>query len=410
MKQNKDEKNVNNEQLEGYNPKVYRQMSIVLVLLTILNIVAVFSAFNRIGYGLWHAEDALSCIAQIDHEVLAVNDRVLEVVIHNSDDAMVNANIDDIRQSFKHISESAERFRGIDLSHIDSNLQADFDSVMTYVKTYQSALDDSLEAFEESDRDGSAVEGIYNDTVRAAKEAATVHTQEIFETQDKATYDFFVRCAQQFLFVILFLILTLVIGLIAIQGVKKKERNVALLLLDRKNKASAARQKAIDIAYVNILTGLKNRYALENELQERLPKEDITIAMFNFNSFSAINEQYGRQFGDEYISTIAKTLQEKYSAIAEIYCTQFDEFCFIFKDLSTRKAEETVYKIMDTMSRNTSVMSVMVQNTVSACIYHYNSDEKKDVNKVFKLLDKGISNAKKNSKQVGKSAVVTVEN
>lgn len=44
-----------NQVIEGYNPKVYRNLSAMFVILTIINIVIVFFSFQIIGYGLYHA-------------------------------------------------------------------------------------------------------------------------------------------------------------------------------------------------------------------------------------------------------------------------------------------------------------------------------------------------------------------
>ena len=84
----KDEKEQSRNQnaiIEGFNPNVYRSLSLLFIVLTIINLAAIVYAFARTGYGLWHAEDALSCIAKIDGSFDDINQSILKIQLHPED-------------------------------------------------------------------------------------------------------------------------------------------------------------------------------------------------------------------------------------------------------------------------------------------------------------------------------------
>ena len=123
---NKDKDQVQNSVMEGFNPKVYRSLSLLFIVLTILNLVVIIYAFARTGYGLWHAEDALSYIAKIDSNFEDINQSVLKIQLHSDDQDIVAHNAENISLYHQNIKEHADAFRKIDLSNIDKSLSGEF--------------------------------------------------------------------------------------------------------------------------------------------------------------------------------------------------------------------------------------------------------------------------------------------
>ena len=188
-----------NQVIEGYNPKVYRNLSAMFVILTIINIVIVFFSFQIIGYGLYHAETALSCIANIDSNVETINKNVLEIVIHPDDKDKITSNAENIKASYEAINKTADKFREIDLSNIDKTLPEDFENSIQQITLYYNLvsghLDDVNSGFSEADV-------LYNSNINEHRIDALTSIEKLFEKQDKATYDFFCKIAQRFLLVI----------------------------------------------------------------------------------------------------------------------------------------------------------------------------------------------------------------
>lgn len=388
MKNKKDEKII-----EGYNPKTYRNLTIIFIILTILNIAIVFISFRIIGYGLYHAETALSCMANIDNSVGEINKNVLEISINSDDKEAILKNIGNINLNYESIVSNANKFREIDLSNIDDTLSDDFENTMQEITIYYDKIYNHLDAVKNGEE---SAEVLYDfDKNQQLKKAAN-SINNLFEKQDLATYEFFCKIAQRFLFVIASLLLTMGAGLFAIQNAKKRDRNFALQIQKGKKETENIRQKAVDIAYMNVITGLQNRYALEEELNKRIKDENLIIAMYSFNDFRQLSENYGRNFADEFISELFKKANNAVNKKATIYHTDTDELCIVFNnDISKIMAMDIANDILFILSNTVYIQKMSVELTVAGSIYYYDkSKENLPVPRLIMKLDKNIANTK----------------
>jgi diguanylate cyclase (GGDEF)-like protein len=411
-------KEKNNATINGFNSARYKRMAIIFVVLSLLNMSAVLLAFRRSGYGLYHAEDALSHVARINHYVQDINESAMSIVINNNDSDRIAKEVSQITQTFSEINEEIEAYSNIDLDEIDPELKVQFNEAKEKIDNYHNALmnykneiqDYTVSNKAELSEYVAATMNVYTSDIEPLKDSAADSVTELFNMQSQATYDFFVRCAQQFLFVLLFLIITMVIGLIGINNMKKKARRDAETIEVEQKRAKESREKSVNIAYSNILTGFKNRYGLEADISDKLASKKFTIALFNFNNFSYINEKYGRDTGDEFLSVVSVKLQQKYAKVADIYSTDADEFCFIFKkNVSPDKADELIYQIAETMSKPVAVTDHAIQNMVSACFCHYNPGDQPDLNSLLRNFDRAMKVAQEKSRSEGHSSVVNID-
>ena len=174
-----------------------------------------------------------------------------------------------------------------------------------------------------------------------------------------------------------------------------EEREMRLAEVDAKLKNT--RQKASDLAVMNVLTGMKNRYALDNDISDRLESGRFQIAVFDMDNFRSINDTYGYDFGDEYLAAVAEKLKSEFSDIAEIYNITGNEFCFLFnRDITESQAMTLVQNIQAVMSAPYTVLNLSVQLTVSGAMYHYLPGDCLNVNSLLVKLDTTMRNAKMN--------------
>ncbi len=210
--------------------------------------------------------------------------------------------------------------------------------------------------------------------------------------------------------VVLVYLLSLVAVLLMSKAAKKsqavlEEREKNLADVDAKLKST--RQKASDLAFTNLLTGTKNRYALNEELTPLLENERFNIAVFDMDNFRSINDTYGYEFGDEYLAAVAEKLAEQFSSVAEIYNITGNEFCFLFnRDVSENQAMAHAQNIHSIMSSPYNVMNLTVQLTTSGALYHYLPGDCLNVNSLLVKLDTAMRNVKVN----GGNMVTTVMN
>jgi len=177
------------------------------------------------------------------------------------------------------------------------------------------------------------------------------------------------------------------------QAIADREKNLAEVDAKLKN----TRQKANDLAVMNILTGMKNRYALDNDVSSRLETDRFNIAVFDLDNFRSINDTYGYDFGDEYLAAVAENLKEQFTSIAEIYNITGNEFCFLFnRDISENQAMVHAQKIQAAMSGPYDIMNLTVQLTASGAVYHYLPGDCLNVNSLLVKLDTTMRGVKMN--------------
>lgn len=201
----------------------------------------------------------------------------------------------------------------------------------------------------------------------------------------------------------LVMIIGLIVGEIAIFFIARRTKR-ASEEIDRKNaqfadassKLMRSREKMEDIAVSNILTGMKNRYALEADINDRLASEQFNIAVFDMDNFRSINDMYGYEFGDEYLAQVAERLKAEFSQFAEIYNITGNEFCFVFnREVSDTQALRLVENIVSVMNSPYTIFNLTVQLTVSASTYHYLAGDCLNVNSLLVKMDNVLRNAKK---------------
>lgn len=185
--------------------------------------------------------------------------------------------------------------------------------------------------------------------------------------------------------------------------IEEREKNLAEV--DAKLKST--RQKASDLAIMNVLTGMKNRYALDSDISDRLESGRFQIAVFDMDNFRSINDTYGYDFGDEYLAAVAEKLKEEFGDVADIYNITGNEFCFVFnKNISESQAMGIAQNIQRVISSPFEVLNLAVQLPCSGAVYHYLPGDCLNVNSLLVKLDTAMRNAKLN----GGNMISTVMN
>ena len=174
-----------------------------------------------------------------------------------------------------------------------------------------------------------------------------------------------------------------------------EEREKNLAEVDAKLKAT--RQKASDLAVINVLTGMKNRYALDSDVSDRLETGRFNIAVFDMDNFRSINDTYGYDFGDEYLAAVAEKLKDEFGDVAEIYNITGNEFCFLFNSSVTEsQAMGIAQNIQRVMSSPYEVLNLAVQLPCSGAVYHYLPGDCLNVNSLLVKLDTALRTVKMN--------------
>lgn len=340
--------------------------------------------------------DSLQRMSTISEQVLSVNREVL-MIVSGAGNPM--SNVGNIHNSFDIIRANMAEYEKIDHSDMEKRR---YNHAKTLVESYDNKLLSLENSF--SSLNSEQMKDIYLQEIHPTQTAAVemlMATLEIGKNDaEKRTSSSSVLFGAGFIF----LVVVLILGEIIIASLAKstKRRMLQLEMQERQiaaagRKLESSNKKMYDIALTNILTGMKNRYALENDLADRLETDQFNIGVFDVDNFRLINDTYGYEFGDEFLAALGETLLEEFKDVATIYNITSNEFCFVFNDdVPDSQIQRIADRIRAAMSSPVTIESIMVQCTASGSIYHYLPNDSLNVSSLLIKMDTVMHNVKRN--------------
>ena len=393
----------------SYQSRAYTFGAILLAVVVLANmaLVAFLSRTNR--NISTKTSSTMSAVNRMNTELLIVNGNVLRIVSQMSSDT--DAIVVDTQLAFTNIYNAMADFEEIDGKSDD--VERRYNSAKAFIKLYEDKLNSALQKFkdQEAKAAGTGLEafgGDYRNLYVQDLYPLQVTASEMLEaTIDIANKDAAAqgaRIVKVFILVEALMLIFLILGEIAIMFIAKMAKKARIDLEEREKslrevdaKLKSTRQKASDLALTNILTGMKNRYALDEDISGRLESDRFNIAVFDMDNFRSINDTYGYDFGDEYLIAVADRLKNEFSGSAEIYNITGNEFCFVFnKEISESQAMGIVQNIHAVISSPYDVLNLTVQLPASGSVYHYLPGDCLNVNSLLVKLDTALRNAKLN--------------
>lgn len=342
-------------------------------------------------------EKEQKAVAEIKENLISINRDALKI-ISGIGNAQSIAN--DIQISFDNIDRSMKDYEETDY-HTKKEL-------IRYeeAKDYISALRTRLSDYESKifDINIEEAKNVYTQEINIFQQSAIdkfnsamdINANYIKEQKKKSTMFFKI--------VIGIMSALLIIGEIGIIIASRISKKAKAEISEKQKQAESAnkkfkrsQEKIEDIVYKNILTGMKNRYALENDIGERLQSEPFNMAMFDMDNFRNINDTYGYDFGDEYLVQIAEKLQNDFGEYAEIYNICGNQFFVLFNSgISKEKSINLSKNIFTTMGMAYNIGNIGIQLSVSGSAYNYLPGECPNLDSLLIKMDNIIRNIKAN--------------
>lgn len=391
-----------------YQSRAYTFGAILLAVVVLANMALVGYLSNKNRAISQKTSGTMSCVNRINSELKYINGNVLQIVAGIGDSTAL---AEDTQRAFDNIYDAMDDFD--ELEGKSDDLVRRFNHAKSFITTYNDRLISFREMFNKVDENGqqlgtSAFHGNMNNLYIQDIYPLQITASEMLEaTIDIANQDAAKegrKTVTAFISVEAAMFLLLIVGEIAIMFIARMAKRARLELEEREKslrevdaKLKTTRQKASDLAVMNILTGMKNRYALDNDITERLESDRFNIAVFDMDNFRSINDNYGYDFGDEYLIAVADRLKNEFGSVAEIYNITGNEFCFVFnKEISESQAMGIVQNIHAVISSPYDVLNLTVQLPASGSVYHYLPGDCLNVNSLLVKLDTALRNAKLN--------------
>ncbi len=170
-------------------------------------------------------------------------------------------------------------------------------------------------------------------------------------------------------------------------------RSFALLM----NKASGSLGKMRHMAYHDNLTGLKNRYSLEQDIEKLISqKKPFAFALMDIDDFKIINDMMGHAEGDRLLICIARIFDSLESDTLEAYRWGGDEFAFILSGNGIKSYKADIEKVLsEVTARFDSNSKWRISVSAGLCIF---PDSATDYARMLVLSDQALILAKRSGK------------
>lgn len=379
------------------NEKGYVIAGIIFAVVLLISLGQFIFLYTMQSQNSLKAEKEQKAVSEIKENLISINRDVLKI-ISGVGNAQSIAN--DIEISFDNIDKSMADYEQTDY-HTKKELVR-YEEAKNYISALRSRLLEYQSQL--SDINIEDAKNIYTQEINIFQQSAIdkfnsamdINTNYIKEQKEKSIMFFKI--------VIGIMSVLLVFGEICIIITAKISKKARAEISEKQKQAESAnkkfkrsQEKIEDIVYKNILTGMKNRYALEKDIGERLQSEPFNMALFDMDNFRSINDTYGYDFGDEYLVQIAEKLQKSFGEYAEIYNITGNEFFVLFNsDISKEKSINLSKNIFTAIGMAYSVGNIGIQLSVSGCAYNYLPGDCSSLDSLLVKMNNTIRNIKKN--------------
>ena len=144
------------------------------------------------------------------------------------------------------------------------------------------------------------------------------------------------------------------------------------------SKRRQAEQEARQLAYYDPLTGLPNRRLLYNFLKQSLENNPfhcrLGIFFLDIDNFKIINDTYGHDFGDAFLSGSSKRIAELLREEDAVYRYGGDEFVIVLRNATSTECTTVARRILSNFGSSFLINGLRVYASVSIGICRYPED------------------------------------
>lgn len=128
----------------------------------------------------------------------------------------------------------------------------------------------------------------------------------------------------------------------------------------------------------DFLTGLYNRYKLEQHLKEKIRNIGsgrFAVVMLDLNAFKSINDTYGHKMGDKALKLVANALKESLKKDDFIARYGGDEFIIIYDDIDQEQLGKNIGALGESLKKinNLKILPCGLSFSIGSAIFDGNS-------------------------------------
>ena len=151
------------------------------------------------------------------------------------------------------------------------------------------------------------------------------------------------------------------------------------------------------LAYMDIMTGLKNRAAYSvriKELKNGENKDSVIALIADLNNLKYLNDNFGHQAGDKALMKVAEQLKNNFTDGCECYRIGGDEFAVLAYGISEEEFLEKYHRFQNAVKEE----SKHSEYPFSVAVGYQNTDAV-TLSQALKMADEKMYQDKRRSKQ-----------
>ena len=154
------------------------------------------------------------------------------------------------------------------------------------------------------------------------------------------------------------------------------------------------------LALHDVLTGLRNRTAFEEDFQKKLKntEQKTVLFMLDLDNFKQVNDKLGHDVGDQLLREVGQTIKKTIPKKEPVYRFDGDEFGILLPYTNMQSVEETARKVIDAIYTASSKLlrnQIYVTASVGAAISQYDGE---DMETLYKHADIALYESKEKGK------------
>lgn len=199
-----------------------------------------------------------------------------------------------------------------------------------------------------------------------------------------------------------------------VYNVKKKAHSGFIFILKSLDEEANSLESIRKLAYYDTLTGLPNRFFLDERLNLEILRGErdkirFTLTLMDIDNFKMVNDTLGHVAGDRLLQTVSQRIKSAIRATDMVARIGGDEFILLFSGLeSADKARKVITKLLGTLSEPYSLDGSEMQATFSFGIAIY-PDNGRDALGLIKCADLAMYQAKETGRLNGKSNIAVAQ-
>lgn len=181
------------------------------------------------------------------------------------------------------------------------------------------------------------------------------------------------------------------------QEIREIENLIGALMLPLRN--ATMYQIALDSAFEDPLTGVRNRASLDKELPREISYaqrhgDPLTVLVVDIDHFKSVNDNHGHQVGDRVLCEVAEIMKDCIRGTDLLYRYGGDEFVIALRHTKLSDAMDVAERIRQRVERG-AFLSGNVCMVVSASIGVAEVHERDSVDSIFLRADRAMLDSKR---------------